>query len=99
MILRLKEGKAIMLKENLPIIFGAIMLVIVLIAAIVFLISIFTKKDNTFTLTITDLNGNVSETVVHENLLKAINIIVLPDGSVNYNFDTVRDVDLVHIEE
>ena len=91
MILRLKEGKAIMLKENLPIIFGAVMLVIVLIAAIVFLISIFTKKDNTFTLTITDLNGNVSETVIHENLLKAVDIIVLPDGSVECDFDAVEN--------
>lgn len=88
-----------MIKENLSIIFGAIMLVIVLIAAIVFLISIFTKKDNTFTLTITDQNGNVSETVIHENLLKAVNVFVLPDGSVNCDFDVYKEADLLHIEE
>lgn len=88
-----------MTKENLPIIFGAAMLVIVLIAAVIFWISIFAKKDNTYTLTITDQNGNTSETVIHENLLKAINIVVLPEGSVQCDFDTIKDADLVHMEE
>lgn len=88
-----------MIKENLPMMFGAIMLVVVLITAVIFLISIFAKKDNTYTLTITDQNGNISETVIHENLLKAVNVIVLPDGSVECDFDTHIEAYLLHKED
>ena len=93
------RGYNIMTKENLQLLFGAVILVIVLFVAIVILISMCKRKDNTFTLTITDLNGNVSETVIHENLIEGMNILVLPDGSVQYDFDTVKDAELIHMED